>query len=1162
MSDNRQNAQNSSAQSDSKSNKFTAPLKDRLQGKKSNAKRIGVKSVLSYADRSLAITTFGKGNSAELVFSAPNRGRDVVTPYDKIDEFTIESIDEEIGLKGGRSAEELEAILHNPTESVAEDKLKLKGTLEKEFFGQKFPDSNVHIQLIHNILDIQKILGLYINDVVYAIDNLQSTGKKNDEFNREKSTSDVMGGTVNEETVSKLRAYMPFFGDVFKISKRKNDAGANNHNLNVLRTITALRHWTAHYGISDFNSMDMNDAYPFFDISRKGSDLLSGTEADWSVVEMNYNEKIDRINKSFLDNSIKNILALYKYLNLTSAEQKKALVEDYYNFSIVKLGKNLGLSIVKLREKVIDKFYPQIKEKICDNHRSKIYTITDYMIYRHLNENSALTAKTIKQLQNAINEERKTIVYESLANDLWSAMKDRLTPFFKDSCVKEPDYVKSCNETRTLPLEYVDTIKVAIFNKNKADAVGRNLKKHNIPSSSISKIYLKKPLPDFVDGFKFADNVPFELFNSIKIKANIPDSVIERVKKSGEVPLQWVENVTVKAAVQPAWIEQVKISSDNGIPFVMLLSFMCNFLEGKEINELLTAYIHKFENIQTFIDLLTELGQPVTFTQSYSAFNSMDSQFAKEAARQLRILASIGKMKPDLTEAKKPLYLAAIKILGATDEQVSDEFIEKYVLADRTNREEYIKQKGKVNPFRNFIANNVIESRRFQYLVRYSKPETVRTLMNNGKIVRYTLSRLPKEQIDAYYERTINAHKNAKYDEKLETLTRLIKDLTFQTVMDNNGNIVSNPQRKPPVVEKLKAQINLYLTIAFIIIKQLVKINSRYFIAYQILERDTELALRKTADDPTNPVSKHFISRKYKDKNGNEREDIVKYFGLIKYFLTMDDERYNEIVQWKPTEQQWNSADKKTWFAHVKRVKKEQHWNNTWRLRFHRDLAESFEISKTGFLQVAARIMTAHLYILSLIEDYVGLFRKNDNKPMQSYFELYHFLLQSRLLKEKGLDLQMFSKDIQNGVPDDRLVKVAYVPFAYNFARYKNLTIDALFDEDSVAGQSFIEDQYRKQTLGNVKSAKRNGRSKEIIEQYAKEFIAQFGSEDKVQDAIHEGAILHCEDVVRTNGENGIPFPQEIVQYMESEMFTAEEIARVQHIYDCAKRRFEEKRSL
>ena len=584
------------AQSDSKS-KFTAPLRDRLQGKKSNAKRMGVKSVLSYGDRSLAITKFGKGNNAELVFNAPNGGRDASVPI-KTNDFTIRRIDDEIEFKAGLSREELESMLHNPTETVAEDKLKLKGTLEKEFFGQEYPYSNVYIQLIHNILDVQKILGLYINDVIYTINNLQASEFKLKSIKYDSETNDVAEEPISlydricyvddvlgtslkseerqKEILAKLRPYLGFFGDAFQIPKKKNKDGSltseDKHNVDVLKVLSALRHWTSHWG-DDI----VEKSYPFFDKDKSGDALIKGVGADWNIVVDDYKNKIDRINKSFLDNSTKNVKALYGILHLHSDADKKALVQDYYNFSIVKQGKNLGLNIVKLRENMIDKYYPEVKDKICDPHRSKIHTISDYLIYRYLKNHPEAVAQAVTRLQNSANEDQKNCVYWRLANDLWTKLEDQLEPFFKASCVKCPEYVRGGKDAQ--------------------------------------------------------DAIPSE------------------------------------------WIDSVKLKSEDGIPFVMLLSLLCNFLEGKEINELLTAYIHKFENIQSFIDTLTELGEPVQFTQPYSAFNSMNNQFAKEAARQLRFLVSIGKMKPDLSEAKKPLYIAAIQTLGATDEQVSDEFI-------------------------------------------------------------------------------------------------------------------------------------------------------------------------------------------------------------------------------------------------------------------------------------------------------------------------------------------------------------------------------------------------------------------------------------------------------------------------------------------------------
>lgn len=442
--------------------------------------------------------------------------------------------------------------------------------------------------------------------------------------------------------------------------------------------------------------------------------------------------------------------------------------------------------------------------------------------------------------------------------------------------------------------------------------------------------------------------------------------------------------------------------------------------------------------------------------------------------------------------------------------------------------------------------------------------------MNNAKIVRYTLSRLPVEQIDLYYKRSIlleNLNDNFEektQDEKMDALTDILTGMAFQTILDKKDNIVNKDDAEK--VERLKAHINLYLTVAYVAIKQLVKINARYYIAYQILERDTELALRKTADDPNNPVSKHFISYKSKDKNGNEKEEIVKYFGLIEYFMAMDDERYNEIKQWKPTDKQWKPADKKAWFEHVRSVKKEQYLSNTWRLRFRRDIAKSLEISESGFLQNAVRLMTAHLYILSLVEGYVEQFRKKTDKPMQSYFELYHYLIQSELFNAKEVNLKDFGfgnnekkyfNYFKRGVPDDRLIKVSYVPFGYNLARYQNLTIEALFDEDCIYGQKRLAKLCYKEAFNRIATAKRRGKPNKVIDALKSAFIEQYNSEEEAYKAVRLGERWGFEDKARQAGLSGEPFPESLKTDMVNKNYSNEEITLVQKAYEAGKRKSE-----
>ncbi|MDD5833472.1 MAG: hypothetical protein PUC98_08340, partial [Clostridiales bacterium] len=71
---------------------------------------------------------------------------------------------------------------------VGMDQIRLKSALEKRFFVDErnqprtFSD-NIHIQLIYNILDIDKILAVQANNIIFAINNLfREEGDEHDDF--------------------------------------------------------------------------------------------------------------------------------------------------------------------------------------------------------------------------------------------------------------------------------------------------------------------------------------------------------------------------------------------------------------------------------------------------------------------------------------------------------------------------------------------------------------------------------------------------------------------------------------------------------------------------------------------------------------------------------------------------------------------------------------------------------------------------------------------------------------------------------------------------------------------------------------------------------------------------------------------------------------------
>ncbi|MDR2346062.1 MAG: type VI-D CRISPR-associated RNA-guided ribonuclease Cas13d [Planctomycetaceae bacterium] len=946
--------------------------------KKTKAKRLGIKSILIHGDNRLAITTFGKGNNAEIALKSDTKGNEIKDKLPtKVGGGQVHKIAPDIDVKGrDYQGNKLDALLNNPAEHAGEDYLKLKSQLEKEFFGQEFPNDNIRIQIIHNILDIQKILGLYIADIIYCVNNLQD------------SPEDIVGLAMNEKTVNinlgKMLPYLGFFGNVFQtlpkiaanlrenvgklkeleeqlkskstpqfkqanlrldidnLKKEKNiskddikkyETYCNNteivdkHNKSVLRLLGACRQCTAHF--KGENSI-------FFLGNQNIKETLKNkySKTDWDIIEQSYTKRTESINKTFLNHSKVNLRILF---GIFDNVEKDKIIEEYFRFAILKEGKNLGLNMTYLRETILDEYLKQIKEsKKFDSCRSKIYCIIDYILYRQLHDTDELN-NMVAKLRVTQDSEEKEILYKSFAQTAWEQTQRYILPFYE----------------------------------------------------------------------RFLGN-SYPAFNSGSLNTQL-DKRLQKI-----------------------------IVSD--IPFVQILAFLCNFLEGKEINELLSAYIHKFENIQSFIDTLQGLGETVKFTPSYELFNGNDNELAKKIAKQLRFIISIGKMKGDLSEAKRPLFKTAIRMLGIEkldieqDEEKFNTWLEENVLTGDPSK------KKDCNPFRNFIAKQVIESRRFIYLVKYTKPQTVRTLMQNGHIVRYVLTRLPETQIDKYYERIENG-KEKKLSEKIDVLTNKLSSLSFQLLVDNKGKIKDaskRPGKQNVELEKLKGLVGLYLTVAFVAIKNLVKTNARYYIAFAAFDRDFHLFEEKLKNDPD-----------FKQKIGK----YDNYFAITEYFLNNDDKK-----KYIPDPSLSDEENKKALFKFLDSRENKQHFTKKWNEILRNNISAAKEIHETGLLLTSARNNVAHLNVLTMLPKYVGDFKKGNKQPMTSYFELYHYVLQRLMTSPDSLNeipkLQSFGEMLQKyNAPNNDLMKLMFVSFAYNLSRYKNLTIEALFDEDSETGK-------------------------------------------------------------------------------------------------------------
>jgi hypothetical protein len=323
--------------------------------------------------------------------------------------------------------------------------------------------------------------------------------------------------------------------------------------------------------------------------------------------------------------------------------------------------------------------------------------------------------------------------------------------------------------------------------------------------------------------------------------------------------------------------------------------------------------------------------------------------------------------------------------------------------------------------------------------------------------------------------------------------------------------IIKNAKRsaaeKNIKIEHLKALTGLYLTVAYIAIKNIVKTNARYYIAFAAFERDHTILTKKLGID-SKADQTFFQTFTYKDEKTNEEKKGVapNYFSITEYFL--DEEEKND---YKWDNDKSVEENKCLCRKHLDKKRKEEHihrhftrkWRDILRDGWYKNkignymprnnsdtkdlellpgnMTEAKEIHPEGLLLKEARNNAEHLNVLFALPKYVGDFRKNNNEKMQSYFELYHYLLQ-RLMTEpehfekkydgKKVDLTKYADKIKlHHTPCKDLIWITNVSLAYNLARYKNLSCETLFDKDSESGKKLAEKRKQKE---DEKKNKRN----------------------------------------------------------------------------------------
>lgn len=867
--------------------------------KKSSVKAAGMKSILVSKNK-MYITSFGKGNSAVLEYEVDNNDYNQTQLSSKnssnIELHGVNEVNITFSSKHGFESG-VEINTSNPTHRSGEsspvrlDMLGLKSELEKRFFGKTF-DDNIHIQLIYNILDIEKILAVYVTNIVYALNNM--LGIKDSE-----SYDDFMGylsarntykvfthpdkSNLSDKVKGNIKKSFSTFNDLLK-TKRLGYFGLEEPKTKDTRVSEAYKkrvyHMLAIVGqirqcvFHDLSEHSEYDLYSFIDNSKKVYRECRET--------LNYlvDERFDSINKGFIQGNKVNISLLIDMMK--DDYEADDIIHLYYDFIVLKSQKNLGFSIKKLREKMLDEYGFRFKDKQYDSVRSKMYKLMDFLLFCNYYRNDVVAGEAlVRKLRFSMTDDEKEGIYADEAEKLWGKFRN-----------------------------------------------------------------------DF-------ENIADHMNGDV-------------IKELGKADMDFDEKI----------LDSEKKNASDLLYFSKMIYMLTYFLDGKEINDLLTTLISKFDNIKEFLKIMKSSAVDVEceLTAGYRLFN--DSQ---RITNELFIVKNIASMRKPAASAKLTMFRDALTILGI-DDKITD---------DRISEILKLKEKGKgIHGLRNFITNNVIESSRFVYLIKYANAQKIRKVAKNEKVVMFVLGGIPDTQIERYYKSCVEfPDMNSSLEAKRSELARMIKNISF----DDFKNVKQQAKGRENVAkERAKAVIGLYLTVMYLLVKNLVNVNARYVIAIHCLERDFGLYKE---------IIPELASKNLKNDYRILSQTLCELCDESPNLFLKKNERLRKCV-----EVDINNAD--------------------------------------SSMTRKYRNCIAHLTVVRELKEYIG-----DIRTVDSYFSIYHYVMQRCITKREDDKKQeekiKFEDDLlkNHGYTKD-FVKALNSPFGYNIPRFKNLSIEQLFDRN------------------------------------------------------------------------------------------------------------------
>lgn len=919
-------------------------------GKNKLAKANGLKSTFKINDDKYIMTTFDKGYYSKKEKGIKKESKEII---DYENNFTARFLNSDNQIEiDGNIGKPVNILL--PCDIT--NQLGAKETIEKMFF-KNAPENgfndNIHIQVAYKIMNIKKLFTVYTNNMIYSVNNLLKIDCDSDlvgtfytgnnfkkakfayDMNKTNLLSDlrrnlfIVSDVWNKEKNSKLKELYDAFTEYDKTHFSNSDYFS--------RLKTYIKN---ELGFSNYKDIE-NTAISYNTIAKSNLDRAANYFSDI------FADKDGNVNFLYVFESIR-LLSMIRQSSYHSFEFKnKHMCTIFELDDKIKKGCNDYIDTKTALNEIFDNKVNSINTNFVNTNKVNINIIFD--IYNNRNKQQLvknyydfLIRKVYKNIGFSITTLREAIIehhyskassfdltnkqYDSYRSKIYALMDFVIYNFYNDNPDKIDEFVQ---DLRSLTTKNEDE-KLKIYKKH-AQSVYDNLFKH------FNKI--------------------IEELNNFK---NNPKD--ERFTKNIEV-------------------NDIDIQSPNNFTmFSKAMYCITSFLDGKEINMFLDSMINSIENIDSFFDFAKDIEMDMELVDAYKMFEN-----SKQIANELKFIKSIARMnkskkatKDSKVNIKSYQYYDSAFLFGQTD-------IDK-IQADFKLNQKFEDGKKTDHTLRNFFINNVINSNRFFYVIRFIKPEDGRKIMHNKNIVSFAINEINDTQIIRYCKTT-----NIKFNYKNPDYTQMRKRLADKLTNVNYDTFsnISNDPKKNVEKEQLKALAGLYLTILYLIVKSLVRINVSYSIAFSTAERDFEIISKKipySTNDckfKTNPI---YLTKMFNDDN--------KLNSKVKFLIKENNKHFDKKI--------------------------------------FREFRNSVE----------------HLNAISSFAKYA-----DDITEVKSYFDLYHILLansvKDKLVNAKNYP--QFIKDADN-INKHQTAGKDYLygilsPLAYNTSRYMNLACRYRFNK-------------------------------------------------------------------------------------------------------------------